>query len=261
MNRRCRTLLVSCVALGLASLSAAGEVRLQIRDGRVTLDARNATIREIFAEWARVGQTRVINAERAPGQPMTVKLEGVPEREALDIVLRSAAGFVAVPRAAVVQEASVFDRIMLMPGARPATVPAATGRTTATTNPQFPQFQLQQRDRSIEQPVLLDDQDEPLPDAQMPLPNQPQPAGAPQPGMVTQSPQMPQMPTSGPGGVPPTPPAQNQRPAPDPNAYGAPYVPSAQGAGTGQQTAPPTTSAPRPGMPTAPPPPPQPIKR
>ena len=33
-------------------------------DGRVTISAKDATIRQILAEWARVGQTRFVNAER-----------------------------------------------------------------------------------------------------------------------------------------------------------------------------------------------------
>jgi hypothetical protein len=84
---------VACAVLGLASASSAGQVKLEIRDGRVTLDAKDATVREILVEWARVGQTKVMNAERVPGGAITILLTDVPEQQALETVLRSVAGF------------------------------------------------------------------------------------------------------------------------------------------------------------------------
>ena len=42
------------------------------------------------AEWAKVGETKVVNAEM-PGGPVTLELVDVPEKEALDILLRTAA--------------------------------------------------------------------------------------------------------------------------------------------------------------------------
>lgn len=238
MNRPCRTFATALLVLGLAHSASAGQVKLEIRDGRVTLDAKDATLREIFAEWARVGQTRVINAERAPGTPLTVQLEGVPEREALETLLRSSAGYLAVPRAVAVREASVYDRIMLMPGARPNVIPASgnAGISPAAGQPQY-----LGAGRYVPPNVVSDDQDDPLPNVQMPLPGQPQPAGAPQPGMMTPAP-------------------QPSQPGNQPNA---PYnYPSTPGASTGGQPPPmqPTQSAARPGMPTTPPPPPNPIR-
>ena len=78
---------------------AHAEVQLRIENGLVSLKATNATAREILAEWARVGQTRIVNAERVPGGPITIELTDVTEEQALDIILRSAAGYVAAPRA------------------------------------------------------------------------------------------------------------------------------------------------------------------
>ena len=73
------------------------------RDDAVTAACRssrkNATLRQILAEWARVGQTKIVNAERVPGGPMTLELTNVPEVEALEILLRSAGGYVLAPRA------------------------------------------------------------------------------------------------------------------------------------------------------------------
>jgi hypothetical protein len=224
---------VACTVLGLASVSSAGQVKLEIHDGRVTLDAKDATVREILTEWARVGQARVMNAERVPGSAITILLTDVPEQQALETVLRSVAGFVAVPRAVAQGNTSVFDRIMVMPASRPAVIPVS-----ASANPVQPQQYQNPYQRAVPPPtVVVDDQDDPMPTAQMPMPGQ-QPAGAAQPGMMTPNPQTVQ-PGGSPGGV-----------------YGNPYGPNAGG---GAQAAPAgPSSAARPGLPTAPPPPPPP---
>jgi len=104
-----------------------------LKDGLVTLDATNATPAAILAEWARVGGTRVVDGEKVTGAPVTLKLEGTPERQALDIVLRSAAGYIAAPRTAGgVSGASQFDRIVVMP----VSVNASAARTTPLPTPQ-----------------------------------------------------------------------------------------------------------------------------
>lgn len=97
----------------ISPMRAAG-LTLSIKDGLVSMDAQDVTVRQILAEWARVGQTRVINAERIIGGPITLKLEKVPEKQALDIILRSIPGYMAMPRATAVADASVYDRILIM---------------------------------------------------------------------------------------------------------------------------------------------------
>ena len=103
--------------------TALAQVQLSIRDGRVTLVAKDATVRQILAEWARVGQTRIINAERMPGGPITMQLTDVAEEQALDLLLRNVSGYVAAPRAAVVSTLSRYDRILVMPTAAAARQP------------------------------------------------------------------------------------------------------------------------------------------
>jgi hypothetical protein len=110
------------VLLATAS-TALAQVQLSIRDGRVTLVAKDATVRQILAEWARVGQTRIINGERMPGGPITMQLTDVPEEQALDLLLRSVSGYVAAPRPAVVGTLSRYDRILVMPTAAAARQP------------------------------------------------------------------------------------------------------------------------------------------
>ena len=90
---------------------AAAQVALTIADGQVSLVAENATVEQILDEWARVGETQFVNADRVPGGRLTVRLDQVSENEALDVVLQSAAGFLAVAKRAPAAK-SRFDRIL-----------------------------------------------------------------------------------------------------------------------------------------------------
>lgn len=109
------TIGVATLAACFAAAPSRAEVQLAIHDGRVSLTARDATVQQILAEWARVGQTRVVNLERVPGGPMTLQLIDVPEQQALEIVLRLVSGYLAAPRATFLTNASRFDRIIVMP--------------------------------------------------------------------------------------------------------------------------------------------------
>ena len=117
-------LLLSC----LPAPSSAGGVTLSIQAGLVSLDAQDVTVREILAEWARVGKTRIVNVERITGGPITLKFTDVPEKQALDIVLRTIPGYVALPRATPVSDSSVYERILIM----------ATTTVVAAPRPQPP---------------------------------------------------------------------------------------------------------------------------
>jgi len=124
MKRNC---VVSAVVAWLAATSmwaAVPSVHLTIHDGRVWLVASDATVGQILAEWARVGRTRVVNAERVTGGPLTVQLNGVPEEQALDVLLRSANGYMTALRLSVLPNASQFDRILILPT---TTAPAGGG--------------------------------------------------------------------------------------------------------------------------------------
>src|SRR5438132_9950450 len=102
--------LAAAVCLGI-SAPASAEVRLTIQDGRVSLVAKDATLRQILAEWARIGQTRIVNGDRVPGGPVTLQLTNVSEEQALDTLLRSLTGYVAAPRPTMAANLSRFDRI------------------------------------------------------------------------------------------------------------------------------------------------------
>ena len=195
----------AALVVGIAGPSSAGQVQLAIHGGLVTLNAKDATLREIFAEWARVGQTRVVNGETVTGGPVTLQLTDVPERQALETLLRSAAGFIAAARSVPQPSLSTYDRIVLMPGARPAVV--QTAGQPAQVNPYT-----MARDRIVSAPQVMVSDDEDQTDQG---PNMPQPFAPP--GMRPGMPGNPYTPASGQlGGVPaqqaPALPSSSQRP-------------------------------------------------
>ena len=112
MRRLTPWVLVAVVLLG--GSSARAQVRVSMHDGRVSVVAHDATVRQILAEWARVGQTRFVNADRVPGGPVSIELTDVPEEQALDILLRSVSGYVAAPRPFV---AAAISRVRSRAGA------------------------------------------------------------------------------------------------------------------------------------------------
>jgi hypothetical protein len=201
-----------------------------MKDGKVTLVAKDVTVKQILTEWARIGQTKIVNLEKIPGGPLTLELVDVPEAQALDVLLRSVAGYMAAPRSGGLANLSSFDRIVVMPAS------AAPRSATAAATPAFQQPQFAQP------PMPADDDDDPRPPAPVAVPGRgPIFNTVPQPQVVN----------------------------PIVGANGQPYVPSAQGQQTPPAQRPPTSypgapSAPYggvavPGMvvPVPPPPPPQ----
>ena len=106
-----------------------------MNNGRVTIRARDALITDILAEWDRVGNTTIIDADKLVDQTVTIELVDAPEAKALRTLLRTASGYMATPRATMSDGVSRFDRILILatskPAARVATV-ASPGRTAAT---------------------------------------------------------------------------------------------------------------------------------
>ena len=190
-----------------AAPAAAGELRLSISNGRVTIVAQDVTIRQILDEWGRVGQTQVVGAERLTGPAVTLELHDVPEGRALESLLRSASGYIAKPRSGTVGTSS-YDRILIMPASRP---PAMSAAPPPFSNPR-PQPQI------IMPNVQIDDDGEPngIVPPGVPPPPQLYPGQPPvQPGMQQGQP----MPTlTRPGMLP----------APAPTVPGNPYQPNPQ---------------------------------
>lgn len=114
---------VAGLLVSMTTVATASDLAVKIANGRATIIAQQATVREILAEWARVGQTKIVNAERLFGPPINLRLEDVPEEDALEAVLRSASGYLAAPRAEPLAEASRFDRILILPTSLPPPQP------------------------------------------------------------------------------------------------------------------------------------------
>jgi hypothetical protein len=162
MGKSLSSALVVCL---LTASAASADVQLQLQNGRVSIVAKDATVRQILAEWARVGQTKVVNVDRIPGGPLTLELNNIPEAQALEMLLRSVSGYVAAPRETAVANLSVFDRIIVMPtvaAARPAASSAQPGPVF-----QQPQF-------TPAAPPPDDDADDP-PAANVQMPQPPRP--------------------------------------------------------------------------------------
>ncbi len=213
------TLVVACSAPAVAA-----DLQLTIKDGRVTLVADNVPARQILEEWAAVGNATVVNADKLTGQPLTVRLEGVPEREALDVVLRSAAGYVAAPRRPGDDGASVFDRILVLAASKAPPAPARSMSAPAPA-PFAPSpvagDVIYEPDAWPDDPGAPPQQLQPFPGpfpGTVPQPQQEapaQPQTSPRPGFLPAPPQ-PQQPmlTLPPGypGAPPAPPPPPRKP-------------------------------------------------
>jgi hypothetical protein len=105
----------AAVLLCCAAPAAAQGIKLEFQDGRVNLSAQNAPLRTILNEWARLGGTKIVNGDRLAGGPVTLELNGVSERQALDILLRSASGYLAGPRQPGTVGQSAFATILILP--------------------------------------------------------------------------------------------------------------------------------------------------
>ena len=113
--RKSAFVLVAVVMAWLAVPTARADIQISIHDGRVVLVANNATIADIMAAWAKVGRTKIINADKIPRDVVTLELRNVSERQVLDILLRTTSGFIAALREVDDPTASLFDRIVIMP--------------------------------------------------------------------------------------------------------------------------------------------------
>jgi hypothetical protein len=136
-----RVFLAGSLMLGGAAPAMADQLQLSIHDGRVTLIARDVPVRQILAEWARIGKTTIVNGDQVVGPPVTLHLVDVPEAQALDALLRTASGYMAAPRTEEAADASRFDRIFILasseaPAGGPAAAAAMPGQPGVLPQPQ-----------------------------------------------------------------------------------------------------------------------------
>lgn len=212
-----RLLLAAALTCAVAAPAAAQQLTVVFNDGLVTVDATSVPVRAILTEWSKKGGTRVIGVERVTGAPLTIKLVDVPEAKALEVILRSAAGYMAAPRSGG-EGSSMYDRILVMAtSSTPA--PSAPARPTPQPNPAFngtQRFIPPQRQAADDDEAREEDPTPPNPPV-FTFPGAPAPGGQPSfPGQNTQqiqpmivnpangNVQQPMQIVPAPGGYPPT---------------------------------------------------------
>jgi hypothetical protein len=210
--------LIRCAAgilliAGSASFASAGDLRLTLDNGRVTLIAKDVSLRQILDEWARVGKTTIVNGDKLVGPPLTLQLVDRPEREVLDVLLRSASGYIVAQRQVSLAGAAQFDKVMILPVSRgPVGVASAPPPPTQFGRPpmmqQMPNAVVD--DDPVEPPQMQPGQ----PGANNP--NIPQGLGN-VPAMQGPATSQPVLTAPRPGMMLPAPP-----PGPQPNPYGPP---------------------------------------
>jgi hypothetical protein len=205
MQKLFRCVVLAGLVTALPAAVSAGDLKLTLANGKVTLVADDVPLRQILAEWARLGKTTVINGDKLVGPPLTLQLIDVPEEQALETLLRSASGYVVAQRASYVADASMYDRILILPTSR---APAASASSAPAS--------FNQPARPMPQP--MPDDDDPV-DAPVVMPPGMNPGNAPQqlpaPGMLNTTPPTNMTPMTAPRpGLLPGPPGQSN-----------PYVP------------------------------------
>jgi hypothetical protein len=154
---RSRSIVAALFVFLCTAGSASSQVlSLEFQDGRVKLTAENVPVGRILAEWARLGGTQIVNGDRIPGAPVTLTLD-TPERQALDTILRGAAGYMALARDGASTGASSLAKILILPTTTRA--PAAAALPQPVPQPvQFPRpepdaFELEEPDDPPQPPT------------------------------------------------------------------------------------------------------------
>jgi len=171
------TLLAVAVSVGFAAPAFAQQLKLDFQGGLVSVDATNVPVRTVLTEWGKIGGTRIVGAERITGAPLTLKLVNVSEAKALEIILRSVAGYVAAPRPIRAAGPSMYDRILVMATSSAPPAAAAARPVPQQNGPQRFVPPPRQRAEQPDQP----DQDE-LDEEEDPNPPSPPVFTFPQPG-------------------------------------------------------------------------------
>lgn len=112
-------LVAACCAVSAPPASA--DVRVTFANGRVTIIATAATVHEILEEWSRVGGSTFVDADKIPSnERLTIHLENQSELDAIDVLLRSVAGYMVSPASAAASSASAVGRVFILPTSTPA---------------------------------------------------------------------------------------------------------------------------------------------
>ncbi len=96
------------------SVTATTELEISFHNGRVTIIADDVPVQRILQAWSEIGQTMFVEAGELRSQSIRVDLINVDEIEAIRVLLRQAAGYVATPRSARPVGQSRFGRVFVM---------------------------------------------------------------------------------------------------------------------------------------------------
>ena len=114
-----RQVIVGVASLFIAAAASQAQVasrklEISFNEGRVTLVAENVTLREILAEWARKGGSRITNADKITGAPVfPMEFRNEPEAAVLRTLLRDLPGYGASMRIAPSPNVSVVDAVFI----------------------------------------------------------------------------------------------------------------------------------------------------
>ena len=111
------------------ALAGSDEIRVVIDRGRVTLSVTDAPLAEVLTAWAHTGGTRFIGAEPLGNDRITLHLIDAPEADAIRLLLRTAAGYIAAPRRDRAAGASRFDRVTVLAARRTPAVQTLRAET------------------------------------------------------------------------------------------------------------------------------------
>ena len=96
------------------SVKATDGLEISFHNGRVTIIADDIPVQRILQVWSEIGQTMFVDAEELSAESIRVELVDVDEIEAIRVLLRQGAGYVAAPRSPVPIGQSRFDRVLVM---------------------------------------------------------------------------------------------------------------------------------------------------
>lgn len=118
-----RTILVSSSVLCLVAAGnavAQEQLSLSIDHGLVTLDAENVTVDEVLARWIQAtGLSVVSKGGQGSDIPVTLHLQGMPERDALKMVLRDLSGYIMGERIEQGTGLVKVDRLVILTQSAP----------------------------------------------------------------------------------------------------------------------------------------------
>jgi hypothetical protein len=170
---------------------SARKLDISFNEGRVTIVAEGVTLSEIFAEWARKGGSRIVNAERLPGtRVMPTEFKDQPEAEVLRTLLREAPGYGAAMRTNAPAGASTVQTVWIL----------AVRATTASTSSAPLASQVQQTNSPVAAPrTIQGSPDDEIPPVRPLTPDQ-NPGAPTTPGSPAASPANTNL-RQGPGGI------------------------------------------------------------